>query len=136
MKQYIFLITGLVFFTFSQCKSQEKETIVNVDKDTLYEKPTYGENGDLSDFILNRLVPILKNCSDSIYHPTTGSYFLLSISEEGDVIDVKTIRFEYQPTCEDKVKAEFYNMDKWNPALRDGTPVTSTITVPVVIKWE
>ena len=135
MRQYGGFVAFLLFFTFSQCKSQEKKNIAKVDKDTLYEKPSYGENEDLSGFILNKLVPVLKNCCDSLYYLGTGSYFLLSISKEGDVVDVKTIRFEYQPDCEDKVKAEFYNMSKWNPALRRNTPVASTIMVPVVIKW-
>lgn len=132
-----FAMIVLVSFISMSCHTTKEDLVSeNNVSDTSFLEPQFGiSNCDLAPFISNILSPILRDCIDTNSYPRVGSFFLLHISADGNVYEVKTIRFEYLPACEDVVKNEFLNMGKWIPARKNGIPVSSTKTVSVIIKW-
>ena len=62
-----------------------------------------------------------------------GKIYVEFIVEEDGSISNATIKRGLEPACDEEALRVVRGMPKWKPSVRDGKPVKSRMTVPIVV---
>lgn len=146
MKKAIKILFTVVLFQEALCGSSQDTIITKMNSsdtlffnfqyqyDTVITPPKYGNGNEINFFLIDKIIPILKNCTENNSYAQISAHFLITISEDGEVIKVETVQVNISRICECMLLAELNNMTKWIPAKVDGINVPSKILFPIILK--
>ena len=110
--------------------------------DTVYSNsetmPKYdNEFKGFSDYLTKELVPIIGTCLKQDAAITTSLYIILTIDNNGKVIEATFPRCNLTPLCKVDLEKKLLTMTGWTAGKKDGQPICCKFSWPIsCLKWE
>jgi TonB family protein len=133
MAMAIMSISCICILALTACEraqAQDESTSIAQSTDQAAEYP--GGQAAMMKFIMNELqYPKLEDGEE-----LEGKVFVeFTISKSGDVENVNVVR-GIHPVFDEAAKKVIASFPKWSPATKDGVPVSSKLTLPIMFKYD
>lgn len=124
----IVLMTGLA--AYGQTETNECDTIYEF-AETM---PKYGqEDSELMEYFNKNVVTVLSDCYEREAILISRIYAILTISREGNVIDVEFKKLHATEECREFLKEKILKMKGWTSAKQGNRKVCCRFKLPITI---